>query len=166
MVESGTKCREWGNMKDKKLKSIDVECAVSRYFNPRVNLIVPNVWWGMGLNYEIDMLIVTPSNYCYEVEVKVSNADIKADLKKWNAHNGKMIKRLYFAIPDYLNTEYIPERAGILTIYQKNNRLYCKCTRNPKVNTQVEKITDKDRYKIARLGALRIWSLKRKLRGK
>ena len=155
-----------GNVNDKKLKSIDVECAVSKYFNPRVNLIVPNVWWGMGLNYEIDMLVVTPANYCYEVEVKVSNSDIKADLKKWNAHNGRFIKRLYFAIPDYLNTKHIPERAGILTVYSRNNRLCCKCTRDPEINGVVAKITDKDRYKIARLGALRIWSLKRKLRDK
>jgi len=85
-----------------KMTARDVEIRVARYFNPRVNLIVPNVSWGFGLNYEADLVIVRPSWFCDEIEIKVTIADLKADAKKKHIHDGKMFKRLWFAMPDYL----------------------------------------------------------------
>jgi hypothetical protein len=45
----------------------DIEIAVARHFNPRQKLIVPNVSWGLGFHYELDLLVVTQSRYAWEV---------------------------------------------------------------------------------------------------
>lgn len=145
-----------------------MECAVAAYFSPRVNLIVPNVSWGL-LFYEVDLLVVTPSNYCYEVEIKVSRSDLIADLKKAHCHNSKTIRRLYFAIPDYLESsiEFIPGRAGILMLPAADNKghdVSCKCVRDPINNNEARKLSDAERLQVARLGTMRIWTLKNRIR--
>jgi hypothetical protein len=147
---------------------IEVQCA--EWFNYRQHLIVPNVSWGMNM-HECDLLIVTKSGYCYECEIKVSRQDIKRDAQKCHGHNDPRIKRLYFAMPTYLekHVDYIPSRAGILLIapegeenkYGRRIRL-----KRPAENQKgAHKLTDSERYKVARLGAMRIWNLKRKLNG-
>ena len=153
-----------------KLTCIDIECAVAEYFSPRVNLIVPNVSWGL-LFYEVDLLVVTPSNYCYEIEIKTSRSDLKADMQKRHGHNSKKMRRLYFAIPDYMksNIEFIPARAGILMVsapYENASNLKCKCVRDPVNNNEAQKLSDADRFQVARLGTMRIWSLKEIVRHK
>lgn len=148
------------------MKCIDVECAVAEYFNPRINLIVPNISWGF-LFYEVDVLVVTPAGYCYEVEIKISKADIKADLKKSHKHNSDRIKKLYFAIPDDLKDciDLIPERAGILEISSNgSSKKQCRCIREPVDNKDAKKVSEEQRYKVARLGSMRIWNLKNKIR--
>lgn len=47
------------------IDTLDMEVAVMEHFGVRQNLIVPNVWWGMGLNHECDMLVLTKSNCAY-----------------------------------------------------------------------------------------------------
>jgi len=150
-----------------------MECALSTYFNYRQNLIVPNVSWGMSL-HECDLLIVSKAGYLTEVEIKVTRADLRADAKKWHGHNSDAIKRLFFALPDYLESidciDMVPERAGIIIIKPKDNvpgeypySPRCREIRPAQRNKVAGKITDTDRYKVARLGALRIWRLKKKL---
>jgi hypothetical protein len=58
----------------KKLRAPDVELAVARFFNYRINLIVPNIYWGFGLNYEADLLIISPAAFATEIEIKVITA--------------------------------------------------------------------------------------------
>jgi hypothetical protein len=125
---------------------------------------VPNVSWGL-LFYECDLLVVTQSNYCYEVEIKTSRSDLKADLVKPHGHRSKKIRRLYFAIPDYMqkDIEFIPPRAGILIVSEPVINGYgsrCKCIRDPENNEEARKLSDVERYQVARLGTMRIWSLK------
>jgi hypothetical protein len=149
-----------------KLTCLDVECAVADYFSPRTNLIVPNVSWGF-LFYEVDLLVVTPAGYCYEVEIKVSRSDLIADEKKTHGHNSKKMRRLYFAIPDYLQScvEFVPERAGVLVVSEKTPGLNrCRCVRDPQNNCSAPKIDAVERYQVARLGAMRIFTLKNALR--
>jgi len=147
----------------KKINSLDIECAVADYFSPRVNLIVPNVSWGL-IFYEVDLLVVTPSGYCYEVEIKTSRGDLKADLLKRHGHRSKKMRRLYFAIPDYMqkDVEFIPARAGVLVVSTASNcqRLPCKCIRDPENNAEARKLSDAERFQVARLGTMRIWTLK------
>ena len=159
-------------MKQKKLTSLDVEVAVAQYFGPRQNLAVPNLSHGL-LKYEADLVFMTKSGYLTEVEIKVTKADVKRDLEKNHRHDDPRIKQLYFAIPDYLDTEevraMIPQRAGILTVSSDRDLTYryVKCTRNPYVDTSTRALGLSDMYQFARLGALRIWALKRdKLRAK
>jgi len=157
----------------------EIELAVADHFDPRQNLIVPNVAHGMGL-HECDVLILSQSGYATEVEIKISAGDLKADAKKSHKHNSNMIKALYFAIPEYLKDyiSYIPNRAGIILIKRVKNRYWdfekqktvedgekniCEIIRAANINRNVEKWTDEDRLALMRLSTLRIWSLKRKI---
>jgi len=63
------------------MTSKEIEILVADYFNYRANLIVPNVSWGLGV-HECDILVLTKAGYAWEVEIKTSVADVKADLKK------------------------------------------------------------------------------------
>ena len=148
-----------------KITTPEMEIALSLYFNRRTNLIVPNISWGF-FNHECDLIVLTPAGYAWEIEIKVSRQDLIADKKKRHNHNDHRIKYLYFAIPEYLekDIEHIPERAGIIIVY--NTERYghrCRVIRPPTAIANPYKFTDKDRYKIARLGALRIWTLKTNL---
>ncbi len=159
-----------------KITTAEMECALANWFDYRVNLIVPNVHWGMNM-HECDLLIVSQVGYCTEVEIKVSRADLRADAKKLHGHNGgvarRVIKYLYFAVPLALEEaalEFAPERAGIITVKDTQPDRYgyiagprCRRVREPTCNKHSTKMTDRERYKVARLGALRIWNLKRKI---
>ena len=137
-----------------------MEIALSRYFNPRKNLIVPNVFWGM-FSYEVDLLVVSKSGYATEIEIKVSKQDLIKDKKKRHGHDSYKIKYLYFAIPSYLKdfTEHIPEKAGIIIV---SDNYFCQRIRKPRINHQY-KFTEQELFKVARLGAIRIWGLKQKI---
>ncbi len=145
----------------------EMEVALSSYFDYRMNLIVPNVHWGMNM-HECDLLMVSKAGYCTEIEIKVTRADLKKDAEKRHGHWSNRIKYLYFAIPTYLESciEFVPERAGIVTVRPDTDpedwTPRCRIIRKPTPN-KAQKMSDADRYKVARLGALRIWGLKRKL---
>ena len=80
----------------------EVEIGVADKFNYRQNVIVPNVSWGIGLRYEADLVVLRPSGYAVEVEIKVNASDIKADLKKRHQHDSKLFRELWFAVPEEL----------------------------------------------------------------
>ena len=138
----------------------DIELRIVKYFNPRVNVIVPNVYWGLGLNYEMDMAVITKARYLYEIEIKITAADIKADLKKRNQHSSKLAKLLYFAVPEELqDNPHIPARAGIISIGK-----YTGVTKCPETNKLARKLNDREYMEIMRLGCMRIWTLKERLK--
>lgn len=147
----------------------EIEVSIARYFGTRTNLIVPNVFWGLGFPYEIDLLVVTPKKYAYEIEIKVSLSDLKADLKKKHQHYSEKIKRLYFAIPEELKDKallLIPERAGLFIItksFTHNGHLIrenVSLIKNPKQNNTARPLTDKEIFKLYELAAMRMWNLK------
>lgn len=148
-----------------KITSADMEHEVARYFNWRQNLIVPNVSWGLGL-HECDLLICSKSGYCTEVEIKISRADLIKDKEKSHGHKSNKIKYLYFAIPEALDKpeiiEHIPERAGILVVYwwEYGGHYKVKYTREPVKNACCRALTGEEQYKMASLGAMRVWDLK------
>ena len=151
----------------------DIEIAIARYLNPRQNLIVPNVSWGLGL-YEKDLLVLTQSGYAWEIEIKVSLSDLIADKKKIHHHYSEKIKRLYFAVPEALQEKallHIPDRAGLFIIgtseeHRRNcvryglTNPYVRLIKSPKINQLARKFTDKEIKKLYELAAMRIWSLK------
>lgn len=155
---------------------LDIELAIAKYFNPRVNIIVPNVSWGM-FEYELDMLVITPSGYAYEVEIKTSKADLIRDSQKQHGHKNEKIRKLYFAVPEKLRDAIdrgdlltpesrqkkvkIPDRAGLLIVSES---LGVEMVR-PAQNHSDYKFTDTDRYAVARLGTMRIWTLKNTVKG-
>ena len=153
-----------------KITTIEIEARLAGHFNYRQNLIVPNISWGMDI-HECDLLIVTKSGYATEVEIKISRADLKKDAFKKHNHEDRFnrIRRLYFAIPESLSNciEFIPERAGIIVLSRGKNYgedyLFCKVLREAKINTTCKQFTEAERFNVARLGAMRIWGLKRKI---
>ena len=50
----------------------DIEIAIANHLNTNQNLIVPNISYGLGFHYELDLLVVTKSNYADEIEIKIS----------------------------------------------------------------------------------------------
>lgn len=146
------------------MNSCEIEIAVATQFNPRMNLIVPNVSWGLNFNYELDLIIVTQNQYAWEVEIKISLSDLRAEKRKhFLAHTSDKIKRLYFAVPYYLEDKamaLIPKRAGLLSI---NEKLVASLVKAPEINTNARKLKEDEISKLGKLAAMRIWSLKEKL---
>jgi hypothetical protein len=165
------------------LTAQDIEIAVARHFDSRVNLIVPNVHWGWDLRHEADMIVLRPSGYCDEVEIKTTRADIRADLKKRYSHwESRRIARVWFAVPYQLaQCPEIPAAAGILSVMRGRQEYVddkwvwipwrpgdsswtdsVTVVRPARLRPKAERqtVTDAQRVKLAELGAMRIWDLK------
>jgi len=146
-----------------------VEIAVINHFNPRRNLIVSNVSWGLFAYHEADLVILSPYNCGTEVEIKVTAADIKADLKKRHGHKEEIIRDVWFAVPEELADDpNIPSYAGIIAVKKwktrsGKQRYSCVRKRLPVKNKDFRKFTEAERQKLLRLGCLRIVGLKEKL---
>ena len=140
----------------------EMEIILAYFFDFRKNLIVPNVKWGFGLKHEADLLILYPSGFCDEIEIKVSKADLLKDKEKKHKHRSNKVRALYFAIPFELEDqiENIQENAGVYVVYNKRKVIL---KRPARVNGRATKATKKDREHLYHLAAMRIWNLKRKL---
>lgn len=161
------------------MTTLDMEIAVMEFLDIRRNIVVPNVYWGIpGINHECDIIKLTASGYATEVEIKISKNDLIKDRQKWHGHISRMIKYLYFAVPKELEEfaiDNIPERAGLLSVAKLHERVltWTNTTINfryevvevkkPKINKACLKWTDEQMNKLARLGAMRILGMKRKL---
>lgn len=143
----------------------DIELSVAAFFNDRQNIVVPNISWGLWI-HECDILVVTKAGYAYEVEIKVSKADLKKDALKRHGHNDNRLKALYFAIPEKLKDciDLIPNRAGIIIIKERNGYRMPNVVRKPTMNRQARSLSLDEMLKVAHLGAMRIWGLKRKIK--
>lgn len=161
---------------------LDIELAIMREFNFRQNLIVPNISNMMGIvPFETDMLVLTKSLYAYGFEIKVSKSDLKADFKKPQhsnfdkIHNGKTgleryygkFKYFYYAVPEQLKEyalEVIPDFCGLWVLAKREypylNKFYQ--AKEPKKLFD-RKWSEKERFEIARLGTMRIYSLKQSI---
>lgn len=110
-----------------KITAVDIELATSVLMNRRNNLIVPNVSWGLLHRQEADLLVVYPSGWMSEVEIKVTAQDIKADMQKckWAWNMDPRIHEFWFAVPEALKDHPdIPEFAGIISVYDHNNKIH------------------------------------------
>ena len=158
----------------KPIKTLDIEIALMAHLNIRQNLIVPNISWGMNL-HECDLLSLSAAGYATEIEIKVSKYDLLKDCEKRHNHESNLIKRFYFAVPEHLTDialTTIPERAGLYIVkwaiyggggweqWRRKVELVKKC----EDKKHAVKWDDKKRYELARLGAIRILGLKRKIR--
>jgi len=145
------------------MKCIDIEIAVMHHFSPRRNIVVPNVWWGMNFNHECDIFVCSQAGVGTEIEIKTDKYDLIKDKKKPHQHSSNKIRRIYFAIPTDLMPyiEHIPERAGIIECYADESGSHrLRFHRKPHENGRY-KFDEKERLKLAHLGAMRIIDLKR-----
>jgi len=151
-----------------------MELAVANLIGFRTHTIVPNVYWGIGLNHECDMLVLDAQNRFTEVEIKISKADLKADLNKGHGHKSNIISRLVYAVPEdliELCKEIVPKESGIIGVFYKETKLsyqsdkkygYYEARWIRNARHRVEKTPSQGTLnKFYHLGCMRIWSLKR-----
>lgn len=149
-----------------------MEVAIAKYFGIRTHIVVPNVSWGF-FNHECDLFLIRKSGYGFEVEIKRSKADMMADFKKKHNHGDRKnrIVQLYYAFPKELLPkveDLVPEECGIITVEYhsydgKEYKGYARMHRDAKRRKGAKQLTKDEQLKIARLGTLRIWTLKEKL---
>ena len=146
-------------IKQKPIKTKDIENEIVSLYDMRKHDIVPRVGWGLNI-HECDLLILSKSGYATEVEIKISSGDLKKDADKNHKHSSRRIKELYFAIPLKLLKfrHFIPKHAGIYIIYWDRYKLKCRKMRNAKINRDAIKFSPELRYKLARLGLMRYWN--------
>lgn len=147
----------------------EIEHAVAQAFGFRRNIIIPNISWGMGL-HECDLLVLTKSNFAYEIEIKRSRQDLVKDKTKKHGHESPMIKKVYFAIPEKMEKyiDLIPEKYGVFIckkIERPSGKFFVLATlkREAVTNKNHIKWKDSDRMNLLRLSYFRIWSLKKKI---
>lgn len=141
------------------MKTADIEIAIARMFNTRKTTIVPRINSGMGI-HECDMMILTGSGYASEVEIKISVADLRKDLKKPHGHESDKIKYLYFAMPEEMekHIDLVPERAGIIIVRTINERVYARLIRFPIVNKNAKPFMQYEINQYMYLAYLRYWN--------
>jgi hypothetical protein len=155
----------------KPITTIEMEEAIARKFGVRTNIIVPNVSWGLPGMHECDLFIIKTSGYGVEVEIKISKSDLLADFKKGHSHKDRFnrIKEFYYAFPESMLKsceELIPKDAGIITCRRSDwgsKLVYASFHRDPVPIKTARKLTLEEQFKVARLGTMRIWTLKNKI---
>lgn len=146
------------------------DLIVSKEGGVRKNLCVPNVSWGMNIDYEADLLIITKSGYCTEYEIKRSYSDFLADMKKDEcAHKAPWVYKFYYVIPlsikdkvlKYFEDKGITECdvPGILCYSERGSITSVGGIPHIKGG---RKMFLEEMLKVARLGTMRYWNLRNK----
>lgn len=160
-----------------KLTVNDIECLLVTYFGGcQAVLAVPNVSWGL-LDHEADFVVVTKRGYLSEVEIKRSWADFLNDFKKKHRHedSNERISRFFYAVPEAIADKVVAfldeddERrkhvCGVLVYVDEPKKwqpsVYEKKQYRAR-NKGAKALTIEEQYQLARLGTLRMWSLKNK----
>lgn len=134
----------------------------------RKNLCVPNVSWGLNIDYEADLLIITKSGYCTEYEIKRSYSDFLADMKKNEcAHKAPWVYKFFYVIPLGIKDkalkyfEYKGIEAPAIICYSEDKKLsYCGGISYAKGG---RKMFLEEILKVARLGTLRYWNFRNRV---
>lgn len=144
---------------------------------------LPNTTWNGG---EIDLLVVARCLRIIDVEVKVSRADLRADIKKdkwWHSLTWEQVRmkaprvrvewprdtwKHYYAMPaeiwrDELLNE-IPRVSGVLLVKRRERPQYdlpaiyeVECRRRSKPSRNAKLLTTGEIMQLARLTSLRLW---------
>lgn len=137
---------------------------VRSIFTPtRYNCIV-NVSFGF-LNHEADLLVMNENCRLYEVEIKTSLADLKADFKKKHGHEDRKVERLFYAVPTPLleaAQNIIPEQFGIIAVEDAGKGCKYPCLYATRVRNAA-KLRDyplnvHQVIQLLRLGTMRFWT--------
>jgi hypothetical protein len=149
------------------IKTIEIEIAIAALFDVRKHIIVPNVSWGAFI-HEMDIALINKTGFLKEVEIKISKSDFMKDLQKKHHHIDKhhRISQFYYAMPKYLYEnikELIPKDAGIITCDKNEYGVHATILKQAKKIKDCRKLTIEEQLNIARLGTMRIFSLKKQI---
>lgn len=143
------------------------DLIVSKEGGVRKNLCVPNVSWGLNIDYEADLLIITKSGYCTEYEIKRSYSDFLADMKKDEcAHKAPWVYKFYYVIPLSIKDKVLKyfedkgKEPPAIICYSEDKKL-SYCGGFPYVKGG-RKMFLEEMLKVARLGTMRYWNLRNK----
>lgn len=165
------------------MTTLEMEINLMRYLDFKRNIIVTNITpISQLVGFETDILSLSQSGYATALEIKVSKADLKADLKKYHIISldyqrkltlknlYKNIKYFYYAVPQELEDEalrQIPDFTGLYVV---------KTRQHPQIEgieiTEIYEVkkpqqinpvkwNDKMKSQLTRLGCMRIFSLKK-----
>lgn len=156
------------------MKTIELEIKLMRYFNITQNVIVPNVFKGIGISYEADLVVLSKNGYATEIEIKTSRKDLLKDKNKKEYHNSNLFKYLFFAVPESLKIvalKEIPKNAGLFLVRKKMEIKVNKVIYRQEImlvkpaikNVNCVKWDNSQRENLMRLGTMRILGLKEKI---
>lgn len=151
----------------------EIEVALSSLFRWRQNIIIPGIREGINI-HECDLLVIRLKTcFAIEVEIKITYSDFLNEPKKYHNHSDPRIREFYFSLPKYLYEkckDLIPDHAGIILCYRHEDDslfddgvVYALIHRKSKKNKSCIKLTYDEIFRIAWLGTMRIWSLKRRI---
>lgn len=155
-------------MFDTNLSVNDIQDAIILYYakdDIRNNIIVPNVYWGLGIQYEADLVIANKSGYATEFEIKRSYSDFVADFNKSEkAHKGQWVYRFYYVLPLSIKDkvenfiEYANIEIPAILYYDENGNI----TKNDGISYRKggRKMFLEEQLKLAKLGTMRYWALR------
>lgn len=164
-----------------KTTTLDLELAVMRYFDIRKNLIVPGITEMSNLvSFELDMIVITKANMAYGFELKNTKADLKKDFSKgqlkeidevWNGKTGLeryygKFKHFYYVVPRLIKDDalaLVPDMFGVFVVDKMKGGVVRFYDARPAKKLFNYKWSDEEKYAVARLGAMRIYGLKRKI---
>jgi hypothetical protein len=137
-------------------------------------VVVPNLSWGLGLGWEMDLGVLSDAGWLTEVEIKVSMADFKKDAEKYRhrleASPGHVSKtrRKFFALPHEVNqkrlgygmrTDYpLPDGYGLIVVTGGHNGDSAKIVQEAPINAAARKLSPEEKRDMLRLGYIRFWA--------
>ena len=157
-----------------------MQSALAVFFDYRVHDVFPrvHVW-----DWEADLVVLTKASMMWEVEIKTSMVDWKADIEKskWKSRHWKNISRFYYAVAEpllspkiisgastdwwkappkpvveYSIPEFVPEFAGVLCLKISDNRIWTTQIRPPQVLSK-NKIGPNTQHRLLRSAYYRFW---------
>ncbi len=144
----------------------EIEVAIMEGFDLRKNIIVPNIQSGLGL-HECDVLLLRPTGYGVEFEIKLTKSDLMKDFKKEHHHESELIKEVYYAVPMNLVStclRVLDPRYGVIGIRRDGDmNPVMEIVRETTHNQSARKWTDAEAFKLAKLGAMRLCKIKKEL---
>ncbi len=145
----------------------------SLFFYRKNFVSVPGV--NSFLDWEADLLVVSNAGFLTEIEVKVTAADWAIDGKKskWKPnrltgnrnYSWTRVKRFFYAAPAELAARWqefgIPDFAGVISVYKNEySAVKSEVIRPAKDILGHRRLDEKEKMKLTRLAALRIWDLR------
>ena len=154
--------------KKRRISLTEMEVAIAEMYGVAKHLIVTNVSWGMDM-HECDILVLRPTGYALEIEIKRSLADMKKDAEKKHGHVDRQnrLKELYFAFPDDICekcTVHLPAGAGVILVSRKTTgNVRAKIIKPATPVKNARPFDEKEISQLQRLAAMRAWTAKRRI---